>query len=723
MYLRMSAFKIFLAAIMLTSLSAFAGTTAQTFTLDGQLYTTGTTTPLLDATAIIKVQILDPSLTCLLYEQQHTVDTLSSNGYFNVEVGSDTGALPPRTGLDPGRTMLQVYQNTSPITAANAPSQTCAGGIYTPANGDKRIVRVIVIPTLTGTEDPLSPDIVMNSMPMAKVAESIQGIVPASLLQVNTAGGVALSQVNLEAMFTGAAYTNLQAVMAGGAGTATSVSASAGTVGAPSISFSGDADTGLYSVGANQIGVTTGGVQRFIVDASGISSGTTGGGVLTSAAGTAALPALSFAGDLDTGWWRPAANTMAASTGGAEQMRITSAGYVGIANTAPGSELDVKGTLRLTGATSGYLGLRAPATVTTPVTFTLPNGDGTAGQVLKTDGSGILSWDAAGGAASTTGLGLGTVTAPSISFSGDLNTGIWSPAAETIAISTTGAERFRINPSGFVGIGTTDPKEALDLGDAAPSITMGSNSAIMGNLYYDTGWKYRADGYGGFIKFNNAANGGGLDIGMTAANNASGAGAVATPAAVMTVLPSGNVGIGTTNPAQKLDVTGDIQTSGCLYYASSSLGACASDERIKKDIHSYDVGLEALLEINPVKFKYNGLAGFRDNGKEQLGVIAQDIEKADPSLVQKRMVQMHEGDQQKTEIKAVDYGAFTYVIINAIKEFYRQWEDDSNVLHTENARLKQENVAIKQENAVIRQESVAIKTWICSKDPGAEICQ
>lgn len=46
---------------------------------------------------------------------------------------------------------------------------------------------------------------------------------------------------------------------------------------------------------------------------------------------------------------------------------------------------------------SNYIGLRAPSTVASNVTFTLPSADGTADQVLKTDGAGNLSFVAAGG--------------------------------------------------------------------------------------------------------------------------------------------------------------------------------------------------------------------------------------------------------------------------------------------------------------------------------------
>lgn len=48
---------------------------------------------------------------------------------------------------------------------------------------------------------------------------------------------------------------------------------------------------------------------------------------------------------------------------------------------------------------TNYISLQAPDTVTAPVTFKLPNADGTPGQFLQTDGSGVMSWQTAGSGA------------------------------------------------------------------------------------------------------------------------------------------------------------------------------------------------------------------------------------------------------------------------------------------------------------------------------------
>ena len=67
-------------------------------------------------------------------------------------------------------------------------------------------------------------------------------------------------------------------------------------------------------------------------------------------------------------------------------------GVVGILGTA-----DSAAELRLyedTDNGTNYLGFKAPSAITTSVTFTLPDGDGSTDQVIKTDGSGTLSWAA-----------------------------------------------------------------------------------------------------------------------------------------------------------------------------------------------------------------------------------------------------------------------------------------------------------------------------------------
>ena len=180
--------------LTLVELIAFAANDSpQTFTLDGQLYASDRTSPLLDATAKIRVQILDPSKNCILYEEEQPVDTTSSGGHFSIQVGSVVGSIK-RKAMDAGNTMQKVYQNSSAIAASGV---SCSG-TYSPVMGAIRYVRVIVTPT-AGSPNTLSPDMVMDAVPNAMVAQSVQGLERENILQTNPA--VLLTQLKLEQFF------------------------------------------------------------------------------------------------------------------------------------------------------------------------------------------------------------------------------------------------------------------------------------------------------------------------------------------------------------------------------------------------------------------------------------------------------------------------------------------------------------------------------------------
>jgi hypothetical protein len=57
----------------------------------------------------------------------------------------------------------------------------------------------------------------------------------------------------------------------------------------------------------------------------------------------------------------------------------------------------------------------------------------------------------------------GSASGPAISFTGDSNTGIYSPGADQIAVATNGVGRLLVDASGRLGVGTASPSSLFHL--------------------------------------------------------------------------------------------------------------------------------------------------------------------------------------------------------------------------------------------------------------------
>lgn len=195
-----------------------AGDLSQSFTVDGQLFQASADEPLLDSDVTIVVQILDPSKKCLLLEEEHKqIDTSSKNGFYSITVGSPVGSSLRSTN-DPGRTMVEIFQNGKDIISKNVPGQTCVDLTYKPTANDARYLRLIVIPSATNVPDTLSPDTVLGAVPSAIVAQSLQGFDSSQLLKLNAS---TLTQNNVENIFN--RYTKLDAILTNFDATATTL--------------------------------------------------------------------------------------------------------------------------------------------------------------------------------------------------------------------------------------------------------------------------------------------------------------------------------------------------------------------------------------------------------------------------------------------------------------------------------------------------------------------
>jgi len=72
---------------------------------------------------------------------------------------------------------------------------------------------------------------------------------------------------------------------------------------------------------------------------------------------------------------------------------------------------------------------------------------------------------------------LGSAAAPAIAIDNDPNTGIYSPGADQLAVSTGGTQRLHIDSSGRVGIGTSSPLKELHINATTPTIRLEENGA------------------------------------------------------------------------------------------------------------------------------------------------------------------------------------------------------------------------------------------------------
>lgn len=121
-----------------------------------------------------------------------------------------------------------------------------------------------------------------------------------------------------------------------------------------------------------------------------------------------------------------------------------------------------------------YVGFKAPPSLSTSRIWTLPSNDGTAGQVLQTDGSGLLSWITPPSTSNTSGASgvfagsSGSSSTPSLQV-GNTSSGLFSPANNSVALSTAGVERLRVDSSGKLGVGTATPVSALDVSFTSPN--------------------------------------------------------------------------------------------------------------------------------------------------------------------------------------------------------------------------------------------------------------
>jgi len=224
-----------------------------------------------------------------------------------------------------------------------------------------------------------------------------------------------------------------------------------------------------------------------------------------------------------------------------------------------------------------------------------------------------------------------------------------------------------------VGIGTTAPTARLHVvGDVkVGDYLTGANNMIMGSGTALPTWS-------GNVELNNESGVGfhfralttKFDIGP-------GAGGAPTYPGLLTLSMDGKVGIGTTSPAYKLHVAGDIYTTGTYQ---------GSDLRLKDNIDDLTYGLREVLRLRPVSYRWKDAT----LGQPTLGLIAQEVQPVLPELVAR--------GTDDAGLLSLNYTGLVPVLVKAVQE------QQGTI-----AELLAENTTLKSDMGTVRAQLAALE--------------
>lgn len=134
----------------------------------------------------------------------------------------------------------------------------------------------------------------------------------------------------------------------------------------------------------------------------------------------------------------------------------------------------------------------------------------------------------------------------------------------------------------------------------------------------------------------------------------------------LTVVDDGRVVVGSASPPSN-DPAMIFQVDGEAGKPGGGTWLNTSDARTKDEVQDYRRGLEALLGVRPVSYRYNGKGG-TPAGMRGIGIVGQEVEAILPETVS-----IHQpGDPvvraEIPDLRIYDANPLIYVMVNAIKE-------------------------------------------------------
>lgn len=237
---------------------------------------------------------------------------------------------------------------------------------------------------------------------------------------------------------------------------------------------------------------------------------------------------------------------------------------------------------------------------------------------------------------------------------------LYLPASRSLSFQTAnaGISRMRIDGEGRIGMGTDNPEYRLHVVTADAQNFGYREGIVVENIADGIGSNGLANTGEAAISFKNAgANGTGTRkwfVGLNQTRNLSiayGDDFAGGSVTKVFIDSTGNMGIGTTSPSEKLHVNGSILATGTI---------SPSDIRFKKNIMPLPAILSQVMALQPMRYEWKkeDFPDYAFDDKKTLGVMAQQLEQQFPELV----VTGSNG------FKAVDYSKLSVVLLKAIQE-------------------------------------------------------